>query len=141
MKMLDFGPLITDCMADQATYRTVYPTSGCCNLSKNPVLQFIAWSFLLCHPIFAQEAIQIEIDNAPVEVEIQKPASAEPATPASQETAGEQTAEVTDVEEETAESGLSSGQTIGIAIGAVVAAGLALLAGGGGGGGGSATQH
>ena len=110
---------------------------------KNPVIQFLLWAVFLSYPAYAQEAIQIEIDSAPVEVEIQQPASPEPATPASQETSDQQTAETEsdESEEQTAESGLSRGQKAGIAIGAVVAAGLALLAGGGGGGGGSATQH
>ncbi|HHH45336.1 MAG TPA: hypothetical protein ENK49_14485 [Gammaproteobacteria bacterium] len=110
---------------------------------KNPIVQFLLWGLFLSYPAFGQEAIQIEIDSAPVEVEIQQP---EPATPAEPETAGEQqTAEAEEspaAEEQTAESGMSRGQTIGIAIGAVVAAGLALLAGGGGGGGGGSTpQH
>jgi len=110
---------------------------------KNPIIQFLLWAVFLSYPAYAQEAIQIEIDSAPVEVEIQKPAPPEPATPASQETTDQQTAEAepAEAEEETAESGLSRGQTVAIAVGAVVAAGLALLAGGGGGGGGSATSH
>ncbi len=111
---------------------------------KNPIVQFMLWAVFLSYPAYGQEAIQIEIDSAPVEVEIRKPAPAEPATPASQETTGQQTAEApepAEPEEEIADSGLSRGQKAGIAVGAVVAAGLALLAGGGGGGGGSATNH
>ncbi len=111
---------------------------------KNPVVQFLLWGLFLSYPAFGQEAIQIEIDSAPVEVEIQKP---EPATPPKPETTAEQqtaeTEETPGTEEQTAQSGMSRGQTVGIAIGAVVAAGLALLAGGGGGGGGgsSTPQH
>ena len=111
---------------------------------KNPIVQFMLWAVFLSYPAYGQEAIQIEIDSAPVEVEIRKPAPPEPATPASQETTDQQTAEAepAEAEEQTADSGLSRGQKAGIAIGAVVAAGLALLAGGGGGGGGgSATSH
>jgi len=124
---------------------------------KNPILQFILWAVFLSYPAHAQEAIQIEIDSAPVEVDIrekpfqieidsapvvvdiQKPVAPELATPASQETSVQQTAEAPEPakpEEITADSSLSRGQTIGIAIGAAVAAGLALIAGGGGGGGG-----
>jgi len=111
---------------------------------KNPIIQFMLWAMFLSYPAYAQEAIQIEIDSAPVEVEIQKPTTPEPAPPASQETTGQQTVEApqaVESEEETADSGLSRGQSIGIAVGAAVAAGLALLAGGGGGGsgGGSST--
>jgi len=113
---------------------------------KNPIIQFLLWALFLSYPAYGQEAIQIEIDSAPVEVEIQKPEPTEPAPPASQEKTGQQTAgtsDTTETEEEVAESGMSRGQTVGIAIGAVVAAGLALLAGGGGGGGGggSTTSH
>jgi len=110
---------------------------------KNPIIQFLLWAVFLSYPAYAQEAIQIEIDSAPVEVEIHKPASPEPAAPASQETTEQQTAEApepAEPEDETADSGLSRGQGVAIAVGAVVAAGLALLAGGGGGGG-SATSH
>ncbi|MFQ5644139.1 MAG: hypothetical protein ACE5FQ_10655 [Thiogranum sp.] len=109
---------------------------------KNPIIQFLLWAVFLSYPAYGQEAIQIEIDSAPVEVEIQKPAPSEPATPASQETAEQQTAEAPESPqaEDTADSGMNRGQTVGIAIGAVVAAGLALVAGGGGGGG-SSTSH
>ncbi|GMQ88084.1 MAG: hypothetical protein BMS9Abin08_1305 [Gammaproteobacteria bacterium] len=99
---------------------------------RNPVIQFLLWGAFLSYPTYAQEAIQIEIDSAPVEVEIQKPAD--------RETTGQQTAEApepAEPEEQTAESGAGGGQTVAIAVGAVVAAGLALLAGGGGGSGGS----
>ncbi len=74
VKILDFRRLIPDCIGSKVTYRAVYLTPGCWKCQKTLFLQFIAWSFLFCHPVFAQEAIQIEIDSAPVEVEIQKPA-------------------------------------------------------------------
>lgn len=111
-------------------------------VTKNPVFQFIIWAFFLNHPVLAQEAIQIEIDSAPVEVEIKKPPvpeqQPEEPTPPIQ---AEKAEEPEEVDEKTAESGKGYGVAIGI--GALVAAALAALGGGGGGGGGSSTppQH
>ena len=103
-------------------------------MTKNPVLQFMIWAFLLSNPVLAQESIQIEIDSAPVEVEISKPP-----TPAKQpEPTPPKQAEKVEEHDKTAEGGKSYGMAIGI--GALVAGALAALAGGGGGsGGGSST--
>lgn len=92
------------------------------------------WALFLNPPVFAQEAIQIEIDSAPVEVEIKKPA--EPAKQP-EPTPPEQTSKVEEpVESET------GGYGVAIGIGALVAGALAALGGGGGSGGGSSTpQH
>ena len=106
---------------------------------RNPVIHFLFWALFLNHPLYAQEAIQIEIDSAPVEVEIQKPA-----TPArTEEAAPAQTAETEQREEEEKEEGKSGkGYGVALGIGALVAGILAAVGGGGGGGGGSSTtQH
>jgi len=39
---------------------------------KNPVVHFLLWAFVLNPPVYAQESIEIEIDSAPVEVEVKK---------------------------------------------------------------------
>ena len=112
-------------------------------MTKNPVFQFVLWSFFLSHPVFAQEAIQIEIDSAPVEIELQKPVQpakpSEPTPPPQAETAPEP--EDTELAEE--ESGMGK-YGVAIGIGALVAGVLAALGGGGGGGGGGSStppQH
>jgi len=47
------------------------------------IARCVIGSMLLNTPLYAQEAIEIEIDSAPVEIEIQKPAPAqEPEEPA-----------------------------------------------------------
>lgn len=110
-------------------------------VTKNPVCPFIVYALLLSHPVLAQEAIRIEIDSAPVEVEIDKPAepapAAEPAEPAPPEPVQAQTGEPEEPEKD------GPNYTMAIGIGALVAGLLAALAGGGGGsGGGSSTpQH
>lgn len=110
------------------------------------IAQFLVWSMILNTPLYAQEAIEIEIDSAPVEVEIQKPTPAEaPDEPAGQtveteEPDAEPTEEVASAEKEPDKRRKYG---VAIAIGAVVAGALAALGGGGGGGGGSDTppQH
>ena len=104
---------------------------------KKPIAQFVIWSVFLSPPIYAQEAIEIEIDSAPVEVEIHQPVPAEkPEEPA------QQTAETPEADEEPTEAKEKSAKKrnygIAIAVGAIVAGALAAL---GGGGGGSATSH
>ncbi len=86
------------------------------------LVHFLCWSFLASAPAFAQEPIQIEIDSAPVEIEIQEPVR----TP-------EPVAEIP--------PGMSAVGWGGVALGALVAGALVLGGGGGGSGGGSATQH
>ena len=104
---------------------------------KNPVTQFLLWSVFLSHPVFAQEAIQIEIDSAPVEIEIQKPV-----TPAQEEAPPETTAKTEPPEDEEKPEKASKGYGVALGIGALVAGVLAALGGGGGGGGGgSAVTH
>jgi len=113
---------------------------------NKPIAQFLVWCLALTPPIYAQEAIEIEIDSAPVEVEIQKPApAAEPEEPA------QQTADTPQADEKPAESAALPEKEpdnkrrygVAIAIGAIVAGALAALGGGGGGGGGTDTppQH
>jgi len=108
---------------------------------KNPLLQFVAWALLLSRPAFAQEAIQIEIDSAPVEVEIQKPAEPEPAkqpepSPPLQAESPEPAADEGQEEEKGGKN-----YAVAIGIGALVAGLLAALGGGGSGGGSSTPQH
>jgi hypothetical protein len=96
---------------------------------KISFIPLLLGSMILNPPLYAQEAIQIEIDSAPVEVEIQQPA------PAQQEEPAEQTVK-------TPEPGKPAAKEVGgvgIAIGLAVAAALAGLAGGGGGS--SAVTH
>jgi len=109
---------------------------------KKPIAQFLIWSVFLNPPLYAQEAIEIEIDSAPVEVEIHKPGSADkPQEPA------QQTAETQDADEEPTESKEKSTKKrnygVAIAVGAIIAGALAALGGGGGGGGSTDTppQH
>ncbi|MGW8310400.1 MAG: hypothetical protein ACWGNB_04990 [Thiogranum sp.] len=108
-------------------------------MTRNPVFQFVLWSLLLSHPVFAQEAIQIEIDSAPVEIELQKPAEPpappKPTTPPQAETKPKE-GDKKVAEEESKGIGKYG---VAIGIGALVAGILAALAGGGGGGGGSNT--
>jgi len=54
---------------------------------KKPITQFLVWSVFLNPPVYAQEAIEIEIDSAPVEIEIQKPVPAEQPEEPTQQTA------------------------------------------------------
>ena len=107
---------------------------------KKPIAQFIAWSVFLTPPVYAQEAIEIEIDSAPVEIEIQKPVPAEqPAEPE------QRTADSEGTDEESIETKEKSAKkrnyVVAIAVGAIVAGALAALGGGGGGGGGSTPDH
>ena len=100
---------------------------------KKPIAQFLIWSVLLNPPLHAQEAIEIEIDSAPVEVEIHQPVPAEkPEEPA------QQTAETPEADEDPTEAQEKSARKrnygIAIAVGAIVAGALAALGGGGGGG-------
>ena len=112
-------------------------------MRKNPFIQFLGWALFFSHPALAQEAIQIEIDSAPVQVEIPKPAEPakqpEPtAPPQAEKTQPEPEQEKT----EKAEKG-DHNYAVAIGVGALVAGLLAALAGGGGGsgGGGSTPQH
>jgi len=108
---------------------------------KNPFLQFVAWALLLSHPVFAQEAIQIEIDSAPVEVEIQKPAEPEPMEQPEPSPPLQAESPEPAVDEQDGEKG-GKNYAVAIGIGALVAGLLAALGGGGGSGGGSSTpQH
>lgn len=97
---------------------------------KNPFFMFGIWALFLSYPAFAQETIQIDIDNAPVEVGVEQ-----------------QTAPARQVEDtnKTAENETASGgkgvSGLAIAAGALAAAALAALAGGGSGGGNSTSQH
>jgi len=99
-------------------------------VTKNPVFQFVVWAFFLNHPVFAQEAIQIEIDSAPVEVEIEKPPVPEKQTGTTLPKQAEKVKDTEKAYEKSAESGTGYGVAIGI--GALVAAALAALGGGGG---------
>jgi len=100
---------------------------------KKPIAQILIWSIFLPPPVYAQEAIEIEIDSAPVEVEIQKPVPAEgPEEPA------QQTAETQETDEDPTKAKEKSTKKrnygVAIAVGAIVAGALAALGGGGGGG-------
>jgi len=101
---------------------------------KKPIAQLLIWSIFLPPPVYAQEAIEIEIDSAPVEVEIQKPVPAEKPQEPSQ-----QTAETPEAEEPIPwpeeKSTKKRNYGVAIAVGAIVAGALAALGGGGGGGG------
>lgn len=97
---------------------------------KNPFFMFGFWALFLSYPAFAQETIQIDIDNAPVEISVEQPTASAP------QTASDRQVEDTD---KTADSGGVSG--LAIAAGALAAAALAALAGGGSGGGNSTSQH
>jgi hypothetical protein len=109
---------------------------------QKAIAQFLIWSLFLPPPLHAQEAIEIEIDSAPVEVDIRKPVPAEqPEEPV------QQTAETQEADEEPTEAKEKSAKQrrygVAIAVGAIVAGALAALGGGGGGGGGTDTppQH
>lgn len=115
-------------------------------VTKSPFFQFTLWSLFLSHPVFAQEAIEIQIDSAPVQVEIPKPQ--EPKEPQKQpEQAPPQQAEKPQEpekpQETTAETESAGGYGVAVGVGVLVAGLLAALAGGGGGGGGgsSTPQH
>ncbi|NNG13024.1 MAG: hypothetical protein HKM88_07215 [Halobacteria archaeon] len=97
---------------------------------KNSFIPLLLGSMVLNPPLYAQEAIQIEIDSAPVEIEIQQPAPAQPEQPVPETVKGP----------EPGEPAAKEVGGVGIAIGLAVAAALAGLAGGGGGGG-SAVSH
>ena len=109
---------------------------------KKPFAQIVIWSVFLNPPLYAQEAIEIEIDSAPVEVEIHQPVPAE--TP---EEPAQQTAETPEADEEPTKPKEKSARKrnygVAIAVGAIVAGALAALGGGGGGGGSTDTppQH
>lgn len=100
---------------------------------KKTIAQFLIWSVFLNPPLYAQEAIEIEIDSAPVEVEIHKPVPAD-----KQEEAAQQAAETQDADEEATEEkekfAKKRNYGVAIAVGAIVAGALAALGGGGGGG-------
>jgi len=107
---------------------------------KKPITQFLVWSVFLNPPVYAQEAIEIEIDSAPVEVEIHKSGSAEkPQEPA------QQTADTQETDEDATKAKEKSTKKrnygVAIAVGAIVAGALAALGGGGGGGSSTATDH
>jgi hypothetical protein len=102
---------------------------------QKAIAQFLIWSVFLNPPLYAQEAIEIEIDSAPVEVDIRKPVPAEqPEEPV------QQTAETQEADEESTDAKEKSAKQrrygVAIAVGAIVAGALAALGGGGGGGGG-----
>jgi hypothetical protein len=115
-------------------------------VTRNPVFQFALWSLLLSHPVLAQDAIQIEIDSAPVEIELQKPAepatAPEPGTPPQAETTPQEDDQKVAQESEEESKGIGK-YGVAIGIGALIAGVLAALGGGGGGGGGgsSTPQH
>jgi hypothetical protein len=96
---------------------------------KNILMPLLLGSILLNPPLYAQEAIQIEIDSVPVEVEIQQPA------PAQQEEPVPETVKAP----EPKKPAVKEVGGVQIAIGLAVAAALAGLAGGGGGS--SAVSH
>lgn len=96
---------------------------------RKPVVNLLLCAAFLNPPAYAQDAIEIEIDSAPVEIEIQQPAPG-----AQEETPATQTAEIPQPPEESAETGGVG--VLGITLGVVVAGALAALAGGGGGSGG-----
>jgi len=100
---------------------------------KKPIAQILIWSIFLPPPVYAQEAIEIEIDSAPVEVEIQKPVPAEgPEEPAQQTVETQETDE--DPTKAKEKSTKKRNYGVAIAVGAIVAGALAALGGGGGGG-------
>ena len=108
---------------------------------KKAIARVLICSVALTPPIYAQEAIEIEIDSVPVEIEIQKPA-----TPDKPEEPTQQTADTQATEEEPTETEEKSAKKrnygLAIAVGAILAGALAALGGGGGGGGGgSAVDH
>jgi hypothetical protein len=111
-------------------------------MTKNPVFQFLLWSFFLSHPVFAQEPIQIEIDSAPVEVEIHKPQAPEkPPEPApAPPQQAEKPPETTPPKAEEKKAASAGGYGVAIGVGVLVAGLLAALAGGGGGGGGGGSS-
>jgi hypothetical protein len=109
------------------------------------ILAYLCKSLRVTHirglswPAYGQEAIQIEIDSAPVDIEIQRPPTPKaPEKPPQPEPPQAKTVPPP-AKEKTAEEGGSYGVAIGV--GVLVAGLLAALAGGGGGGsgGGSST--
>jgi hypothetical protein len=106
---------------------------------RKPIAQFLILSVFLNPPLYAQEAIEIEIDSAPVEVEIQKPVPSEKPEEPTQQTADTQ--ETDEERRKAKEKSTKRNYGVAIALGAAVAAALAALGGGGGGGGGSAVDH
>ena len=64
---------------------------------KKPIAQFLIWSVFLNPPLYAQEAIEIEIDSAPVEVEIHQPVPAEKPEEPARETPVEDAQKTSDV--------------------------------------------
>ena len=100
---------------------------------KNTLIPLLLGTMALNPPLYAQEAIQIEIDSAPVEIQIEQPAPAQ-----QEEEPVQQTVEAPEPEAPPVEEAGGFG-AIGIAIGVVVAGALAALAGGGGGSGGGAS--
>ena len=94
---------------------------------KRPLVYALIAVFALSPPLYAQEAIEIEIDSAPVEIEIP-----EPAVPAEPEEPEIQTVQ-TEPEEPEKETGKGKKYGLAIGIGALVAGAIAALAGGGGG--------
>jgi hypothetical protein len=106
---------------------------GGLKIVKKPLVQTLVAALALNSPLYAQEAIEIEIDSAPVEIEIPQPAP-----PARTEEPGVQTAQTEPPQEEPSKA---REYGVAIGIGALVAGALAALAGGGGGGSSSTTQH
>jgi cell division septation protein DedD len=100
---------------------------------KKPLAQIVIWSVFLNPPLYAQEAIEIEIDSAPVEVEIHQPVPAEKPEEPTPQTADTQGADQ-DPTEAKEKSAKKRNYGIAIAVGAIVAGALAALGGGGGGG-------
>ncbi len=140
-KKLDLNLSSPDSRARASSYLSHRPDLEAEIVRKNPVIQFLAWFLLLNPPLFAQDAIQIEIDSAPVEVEIPKPDT--PARQPEPAPAPKQAQTPTPPPEQKAEKDSGRGYGVAIGIGALVAGLLAALAGGGGGsgGGGSTPQH
>lgn len=101
---------------------------------RNPAVPLLLCTLIFNQSAYAQEAIEIEIDSAPVEIEIQQPPSA------TEEETPQQTASAPEPQETPEEASGGIG-TLGVTLGLVVAGALAALAGGGGGsgGGGSTT--
>lgn len=94
--------------------------------------------FVLSSSLRAQEAIEIEIDSAPVEIEVPQPSVPEQQQPSEPEIV--QT-EPQEPEQQPEDSSKVKKYGLAIGIGALVAGALAALAGGGGGGTSSTPSH
>jgi len=100
---------------------------GGLKIVKKLLIQALIAIFALNPPLYAQEAIEIEIDSAPVEIEIPQPAP-----PAREETPQVETRTAQTEAPEEEKAGMGGKYGVAIGIGALVAGALAALAGGGG---------